>query len=839
MNQPSLIESTLGCFLHDMGKLWQRAGGSQQNLRAEVRNRASDILPSRDGRHTHLHALWTDEFLGSYPLLFPQGVNANMVRQVAVYHHNPDSAASWLCATADRLASGMDRKPKDEEAETASESPGGWDKFIKTPLRSCYNAVNLDPGQASNERSAWVLALKKLDPADDLAPVRNPDLASYPGQYKRLRQEMHEELQELSQSNLPIDVFCESILSLSERYLSTVPSSTIDQPDISLHDHARATAAVGAALYRYHECDKSLDQKEAIQNNELKKFCWVAGDLSGIQASLFRLANQQVRGVNKILRARSFLIAMLLEATLLECRTRLGLPVFSVLQNAGGRFLLLAANTPDIHKKINELRKTVEKWTWERYSGELAINLAVSEPFRGTDLQLEKFRDTVSLAAKALGESKLRAFETISDPVHRREYPYGPCKACNVRPGEQEREENDYRCRACFDEEKLGSRLPHIQYFGWTTKQPLPNESSIAFFGGWHLVWSEEKPESIHRFQSLQRLYRPGLAKTGDLPIRFVANYVPRLKEKEKDSPLYRSLSDEAKQIEPGELKTFEHLAADALETGDSGSQELLGEPFLAVLKADVDRLGQIFSRGIQNLSLGRYAAVSRFTDFFFTGRLMHFLREKFPSTYTVYAGGDDLLLIGPWRQMIELAAFLRSEFERWTGSNPSITLSAAIELMKVNHPLNRVARSAEERLRSAKQAGRNRVSVIDDEPFSWKELENQLCKADKLAGLLKRDQLPTALAYRLLYFVQQRLNAETKHDLAAANWRARWGYQLARNLPPREPKNAEIVVFLNDLLGLTKDLKKMQNKSFVSPKTAISIAIYKTRKGKERKEQR
>ncbi|MBK8185555.1 MAG: hypothetical protein IPK63_22720 [Candidatus Competibacteraceae bacterium] len=45
--------------------------------------------------------------------------------------------------------------------------------------------------------------------------------------------------------------------------------------------------------------------------------------------------------------------------------------------------------------------------------------------------------------------------------------------------------------------------------------------------------------------------------------------------------------------------KHFEHLAQDALELDRAGSP--LGKPFLAVLKADVDRLGFLFGFGLND----------------------------------------------------------------------------------------------------------------------------------------------------------------------------------------------------------------------------------------------
>ena len=123
---PNLLETTLGVFLHDIGKFRQRTYGSMRNLPEKTRNMESVLLPVYRGNYSHKHVLGTELFfdwLKDHHMRFPQGVDLQAVRNVAVFHHKPDSARSeigpigWLAAEADRLSSGMDRKKKDEAAE--------------------------------------------------------------------------------------------------------------------------------------------------------------------------------------------------------------------------------------------------------------------------------------------------------------------------------------------------------------------------------------------------------------------------------------------------------------------------------------------------------------------------------------------------------------------------------------------------------------------------------------------------------------------------------------------------------------------------------------------------
>ncbi len=838
MKLPTLYETALGAFLHDMGKFLQRAYGGNQALSPQTKNLDSVLLPLFQGRYSHWHVLWTEEFLDRMGARFPKPLDKQSIRNMAVFHHKPDGAnaevgaAAWIVAEADRISSGMERKELDEQVE-AEGGRKGWDRFIKTALKSPFAAVDLGNGRPT----ASELPLEELCPGEALMPQQRVDTSDYQSRYAALWRRMEEELHALP-SDVSPDLYCEVLLSLSERFLSTVPSSTIDQPDISLHDHARVAAALAAALHAWHESKGNLNDEAAIKDRDIKKFRFVAGDLSGIQSSLFQLANQQVRGVNKILRARSFLLGMLTEAAVLLCRRELNLTPFSLLQNAGGRFLLLAPDLDDVEERVDRVRKQIHVWIWKRYRGELSLNVCLSEPFEANALMPDRLHQTLRMVSEAVDDAKLRAFDGCFEPVHRDlRYEHGVCKACNARPAERPDSVESglpVRCSPCADEHELGGRLTRAAWLHWT----MDGNTGLEFFGGLRLMLSERRPRTTEQTVSLVRFYGRDEGERGTA-VRFVANYVPRLQEGDVSKPAYAHLSEEARSTEVGDIKTFEHLSLDALEAKGT---DLRGLPLLAVLKADVDRLGEIFSRGVKVPTLSRTAALSRSLDFFFTGYLMHLLQERYPDTYTVYAGGDDLLLVGPWFSTIRLAKDMREQFLRWTGNNPNITISAGIELMKVNHPINRVAAAAEERLEAAKKADRNRISVIDRKPVSWEELNKQLQLADQLDGYLQNGVLSSGFVYNLLSFEEDKLAAEEAVGrgkgvpLAAATWRARLGYQIARHLQSDrangDSDKSAATKLVCELLRVDEQLTVKGRGS--AARIPVSIALYRNRSGKE-----
>jgi len=836
---PSRWECALGAFLEDIGKFMQRAHGSVARMDPAVRARESIVLPTNGhGGYSHKHALWTEAFfqwMEDEGLSFPRGVNRDRVRDVAVFHHRPEeqNALAHLAAEADRLSSGMDRKPRDEMLETEAERRG-WDKFIRTALLSPFCQVDLGFGSPRPHRHR----LAELVPDERLLPAERVTTDDFGTRYAELWKRFCAEFAALCRERaVSPGLFAAGLLSLSERYTWAIPSSTVDLPDISLHDHNRTVAAIAVCLHAWHEADGSLDDPRAVRDRDRPKFRLLVGDLSGIQPTLFRLANEQVRGVSRILRARSFLLGALTEATALAALERLELTPFNSLLDAGGRFMLLVPDLPHVSATVEALRGEIDAWMVERYLGELTLNLALGPPFAGNDLLPPRFRELLEATGRDVEQCKQRPLATRADPVLRLAYPEGECAACGVRPAAREAD-GVWRCAVCDDEHRVGGLLPHTRALSWsTTRSEAP---AVELPAGLLLsLHTQGPPRPRPETLALCRLWR-GAEDTarGPWPLRHLAAHLPTLGPGEATRREYADLGEEAATAGEGDTKTFEHIAADALELDREGRP--LGEPFLAVLKADVDRLGMVFGHGLRRersnaedrATISRFAALSRMLDLFFTAHLPELLRERFPSTYTVYAGGDDLLLIGPWRQTLELAATLRGRFGQYVGANPNLTLSAGIELVKAHQPLNRAAAAAEKRLERAKSEGRNRVCVIDREPLPWDRFGELLAKSDELSRLVRDRDLPIALLYRLLYFIGERRRAEHEGDIRAADWRARWGYHLARNVLRRRGGTAERsgeqeAKLFNDLLGVNADIQVICDPA---PRLPVVAALYRNR---------
>jgi CRISPR-associated protein Csm1 len=727
----------------------------------------------------------------------------------------------------------MERKARDASQD---DEPTGRDAYRKTLLTSIFAKVAIKEGTKFPQNLRQPLAelkAERLDPIDSntsidpALPTLYPELwDGFARQYSDLTRRVGDDA----------TAFHEGLLSLSERFMWAIPSSTIDEPDVGLHDHARATAAVAACLHGHHQYANDLADEGAIRDRERRKFRFIVGDLSGIQTALFRLASEGARGIARVLRGRSLRIQLIGEAGARVCLSTFGLPPYCVLQNAGGRFLILAPFTDAEQQRaeLDRIQVLVDHWMRDQYQGDLILNLALTEPFAASDLlDPIRLKSTLAQIGQLAEETKQRPLANAREALFSGKWDSdkGICSTCGARPAVEVTLDGMPRCPACHAETKLGRAYPKAVAVVIDQRGiPDPVDNIFGLNIGLPPGPYPARPALGWRFR--------GKPDHPNLPAaeRFAGAYVPQHDHKSiADSGLSRAREESGEDEEPreGDVLTFAELAALSVE----GQR---GRPMLAALKADVDRLGQVFTRGLgHHRSLARTAALSRMMDAFFTGFLPHRLACNFPHVYTVYAGGDDLLLLGPWHDILRLAYSIRKDFHGYVGGSPHVTLSAGVALFDPKTPVTRAAQEAEERLERAKEDGRDRVHVIlsiDASALTWEQYGTALRDADQVHGLVNAasDNLTTSVLYKLLWIDDRRRACEEKGETRAADWRAKLGYLLWRALPrgggiDEERRNEERRNFFCRLMGIDRQLSPLAGTSLPA-RVALSIAIYRNR---------
>jgi len=493
------------------------------------------------------------------------------------------------------------------------------------------------------------------------------------------------------------------LLYLFEKYLWCIPSDTQTEiADISLFDHLKTTSAIALAGYMYHK-DQTKITQEAIKNNTDKKYLLIGGDISGIQNYIYGI--NTTKNIAKRLRSRSFYVKMISETVSYRIIKELNLTPANIVLNSGGKFYILAPNTEEVVLKLDKIKKETENWLYEKMQAELYLPI---EGITVSNKEMENFTKLYTKLNDKLSEAKSKKFsdKIINNPILEDNYKGTyRCTVCN-KFWAKENGENQI-CEFCKNDEKIGRILPKTNFMGIYFEKPYA-ENEIQFFDGKVYVAFFESEVDIHGTKPYIIINMVDNEILSEYPAGYkpYAGYIPTKKN--------------------GEPKTFEEIA-----------NKSEGVKNLAVMKSDVDNLGLIFSIGLEkedgesNLSISRVSTMSRMLEMFFSGWIAEQMKKEdvsiklniqgvqYPipidmsNNYIVYSGGDDLMILGPWNQMIYTAKYIKDEFRKFVGKNDQITISTGIELIKHHEPMLYASKKATEKEEQAKNAGKNCLSVF------------------------------------------------------------------------------------------------------------------------------
>jgi len=720
-----------------------------------------------------------------------------------------------IVAVADWLTSGMDIDEFDKsEGEKIS-----IQSYKKTRLLPLFEQLR-KPGMNDFESFSYVYPLKPLSPVsifpEEKSKIQKNDTKK---EYRKLFDGFTHDLKMLRHKNKNLALWFEHFESLIMVYTSAIPAERVGTgvPDVSLYDHCRLTSAFATAIYLYHKETESLDA-ESIKNGENQKFLMISGNFYGIQDFIFADYGDTRKYRSKLLRGRSFYLSLLSElAADLLCK-RIGLPSVSVILNAAGKFTILAQNTDNALLAIKKTKQDINEWLMDISFGEISIGFShVAAGYK--DFSTEKFMDLWEKMGTCMEENK---FSKIDLDRHggaiagyldqfNNQLKHPMCSLCGKRPSVPE---TDYTlptdqtgpvCRLCRDHVFIGTQLVKNGRIIIASKDAKisgnKNQLIEPVFGQYQLLFSSSDAKDpldskqIFKYWDIS-LYQDN-APSQDVSKKIINSYVPVFDK--EDRKKYQSLlaaKSKAKQdemieeIHPENPKTFNHIAVNALDKNEAGN--LSGVEALGALKADVDYLGMLMGCGLerQKYTISRLAALSRQLNYYFALYLPHlFMTDKrFENIYTVFAGGDDLFLIGPWNRIYELSLILHKTFSNYVCRNPNIHFSAGISLYKAHTPLNNIANSAEAALEKSK--GRNRLTMFS-QTATWDEVKKLENIREKFETWLQNQWLTKSMLHRLNEFISmaamEKLALERKpisiDDMNCFKWRALFYYFAARNI--------------------------------------------------------
>ena len=816
-------------LLHDIGKVVLRANPSRQT-------------------HSEVGAAFLARFCD-------EG-DADILRAVR-HHHGRDLAQlradesdiSYIIYEADNLASASDRR-------VTEEGTGGFS--ATAPLEIVFHLFG-HPG-TSQEKEAFYLRGLGAEEHEMQFPHPAKEICASVDSY----QEIYQYLEVNFRRRSPMKMQLNELLRILEATMSYVPSSTAraEAADISLYDHVRLTAAYAAAMYHYFTAHGIRDFKSHTTGEggrrmrEEPMYLLAAGDISGIQSFIYAIPSG---GALKSLRGRSFYLEILLENVVDEILSSVSISRSALLYTGGGHFYLLLPNTDGVQEVLRRCHEAVNDWMLHHFGDGLYLAMAWTpcaaaefQPAEGAmepktargGTQAVFRRVSEALSAEKLCRYSTKQLGTIFSPqsscnqLHDTARECGICHTSTAALAPYRTEEDVLACPMCRNLYRFGKRILDGDVFCISTQGteddlPLPGLCRTLFLSAEPLARVERLPYPVERLYIKNKVY------TGE------------------QLATHLWLGDYTVQAD-GEVLELAQLAGRS-----GGAEEEGGIRRLGVLRADVDNLGAAFLAGFPEAyaTMTRTAVLSRQLSLFFkyyinilcsgvvrgvgaqeTEKFSLFGRRKKKErdVHIVYAGGDDVFLLGAWDDVVELAVDLRQAFRRFTSGK--LHFSAGIGFFKEKCPVAEMARRAGDLESYAKsRPGKDGVALFGaamkgrtfadmkerTQVYGWDEFIDGVC-GEKIAFLQKyfsfdgqpaehRVAFGKSAAYRLLSLLEAKEQAVQL---------ARFAYVLARLDPGEHAASADAYQQIRtQLYAWYRDKKERRQLS-----TALQFIIYSIR---------
>ncbi|MGI6681146.1 MAG: type III-A CRISPR-associated protein Cas10/Csm1 [Bdellovibrionota bacterium] len=848
------LKVAIAGFMHDLGKLVEIDEKTRNDYDEKYKASETHILPNKNGNYTHKHALYTclaieDENFGFPKFLTSKdwGDGEPLVYMSARHHLNNNNGIDTFLTPYVNIIKEADCLSSKRERVNSEDYVYPKD-YLSTRLISVLSEVELknvekNNGEInkennidSNSDDKYKFELNKMTPKSIFPQVLDKiEKDQAISDYEKLLEDFKKEVREKSncvKGEGAERLWFEAFDSLWLKYACNIPEARArgNLKDTSLYDHSLATSAFSTALYLYHK--KSETEKDPFkdlgkvdlsskQEREKNKFILIAGDFFGIQNFIFGdFSGESNKNASKILRARSVMVSIYAELAASKICSELGLPHTSVIFNAGANFKILAPNIDEAKEKVKAIRKEINDWLKENFYGECYFGLTFVEASSNDFAESGSYRILNNRLHKEMDKEKNQKFEredfgVFTDYLDKFENAQNVCSYCGKRPIKA-----DGKCKICKDFESFGKEFVKNRYlvvvnkgyredYGERLRESSKKQVSlIDVFEDFAIctVNIEQVIKDLLKCDFLYKVWDYGIYEDADtksvassaqdtnkvfVAKKFISGYVPKYKPiDEEDVRTFEAIAEEANLYEATGIKIKKE--------NDDGPINALG-----VLKADVDDLGAIMACGLKDdrYTVSRMATLSRQLNFFFAYYLPYYLqnggdskdKELYKAVYTVFGGGDDLFLIGPWNVIIDLARDLSEKFKSYVGNNTFLHFSAGIFICKDNIPVPMMRYNVEEALNQSKDnTGKNALTVFNETvSFNKKDLKALDKFNDKVCELYNEGRISTSFLYSLNNYIrmsedEKKLMSEDRCDIKSCEcmrWKSHLAYQCTRNV--------------------------------------------------------
>jgi len=561
-----------------------------------------------------------------------------------------------------------------------------------------------------------------------------------------------------------LSLFVDDLDTLLQTYLHCFQATDAT----SLYDYARQSAAFACALWRFN--------KQNTDNTNTKPILLIQGDFFGIQRFIFASSPEHNKKMAQILRGKSAGVTLLMELCITRILDVLELSPTSLSRSAAGKFMIIAPSDSMTVRRLKTIKQEIEEWFINHFFGEFGIGLswiyAGNEDFSTDNTAPSNIKILMSNASKALEYAKATKFNLpdMENPIFTN-YTGTISKTGKICPVCDRRAvyEGDF-CSVCGAFRELGSKLAlSQQHTLWIYK----NDTDAFAPFGFSIRYREETTQTLIRRWDIR------------LP--------------ENNGEIYHSMARRTLKAFTPHAQTFEDLAKNA-----EGTEGLIA------IKADIDNLGVLFAERIHSHKIASFAqssTLSRTINHFFTHKIAYLLahtRPEFQNIYTVFAGGDDLFLIGTWNHTLEFITLLKEEFDSYFHTSLThMSFSAGMAMFKAGVPVSHIAHVSESYLETAKKAEGKNSLFLFGETVSFNTYKTLSAISKEIAHSAKELKLPTSYLRNLVTFGEEAQKSEI--DVFATKWNAHFRYSSLRNVIDKVKKEEkEKAVALVSTLGAT-----------------------------------
>lgn len=594
---------------------------------------------------------------------------------------------------------------------------------------------------------------------------------------------------DFNEENIP------DVLNYIENVLTYIPYSK-DNEDISVYDHAKAVASLAQILSSFD--DFSFNDKDCFDD---KNFLLMSFDISGIQDFIYTIVTQEAY---KQLRSRSFYLDMISEWLVDYILSKFNLTRANLMYAGGGHGYLILPNKSEVIEELNNIEHKINQFFLDNFETRLYVVFGTSA-FNGRMLtNSDGMRSNYQEISQIIAKKKLQRYSSSLQQLNNfdgQKTSVHECMICHSINSTVHQVEDHYICQLCEQLSSFSKDIQKNNYFvvNDDSENGLPIglmiNNKIAYL---HCVTKDQ----IISNQVHGKIYVKNLT-TIDVK--------------------------HATRLWIGDYSFLENNDFNQYATRLWKDKECPGLQKLAVLRCDVDDLGYSFMTGFARQKhtsdfynvFTRTAVFSRNMSMFFKFYINYFAKGQHLSI--IYAGGDDVFILGAWDDIIDFTVKLRKNFIKWT--NGKLKLSAGIGIFNAKTPINVMARFTGELEDAAKSNdGKDSICLFSEEyVFKFDTFINEVYE-DKLPLIRDffnhEDERGKSFIYKLMSLIDER---SEKDKISFA----RLVYYLTRLDDDTPEDNKErFKLFKQHFIKWFKD-----NNEITQVKMALMLYVYEIRK--------